>query len=109
MGRRIVVLAVLVCLACGCAIAPASRNSSSEALPKNPCFDPVFVALLEKPVEEMTEREYQLYAEKERACAAYRQADLQTKPKRDLNTILGFFVGGTLAIAALTLIIANGE
>lgn len=108
MKRRFVVLAVSACFLAGCAVAP--RNVAvTNALPKNPCFDPVYVELSAMPVETMTERQYELYLEKERACAEFREADLVTNAQRDRNTILGLFLGAIVAVSAVGLIIANGE
>ena len=45
---------------------------------KSPCNDSTFVQLQQKQLADMTEREYEYFKEKERACNEYKQMILET-------------------------------
>src|SRR5690606_27897602 len=59
------VLIVLVVPSC------ASRAQAVALEPTSPCSNPTYTALKSRPVDELSEREYELLRELERACAQY--------------------------------------
>jgi len=59
------VLIVLVVPSC------ASRAPAVASGPTNPCSNPTYTALKSRPVDGLSEREYEQLRELERACAEY--------------------------------------
>jgi hypothetical protein len=72
-----VVLAFLA--ACAPTPPPAAPNPAN-----NPCRDAQYIALKEKEVEQMSDREYQLFLQRDQACTQYQQMVVQMEPAREM-------------------------
>jgi len=49
---------------------------------ESPCEDPLYLELLEKPLDEMSDREYEYFVRKDKECDQYRQ-HTATQPEGD--------------------------
>lgn len=58
--------------------APAPAEVSAE----NPCTDERYQELRDKAIEDMSEREYQYFLQRDRACTEYQQAITETQPHK---------------------------
>ncbi|MEX1015036.1 MAG: hypothetical protein WDZ80_07835 [Candidatus Paceibacterota bacterium] len=48
---------------------------------ENPCEDSVYIALKKMDINEMTDREYELYIQKDQACNEYRKMEKANEPQ----------------------------
>ena len=101
---RLFAIALLVTLA-GCAPIPTATATPTPAT--NPCLDERYRELLEMPVDDMTEREYEYFLLRDRACTEYQQTEPQRQAAAGVDTIvLGTlflsFVSGLIYWLAMT-------
>ena len=103
---RPVLIGLVAALTIGC----ASANPRPQAVEPNPCTNPTYLALRERPLNELSEREYEHLRDLERACAEY-QINLEAQKtvrrmdawRRNLVIILFGTAAVLTAIVAPTL------
>ena len=93
---RPVLIGLVAALTIGC----ASANPRPQAVEPNPCTNPTYLALRERPLNELSEREYEHLRDLERACAEY-QINLEAqKTVRRMDAwrrvVVIFLLGGAL-------------
>lgn len=93
--RRIAIVA-LVALSAAC----ASTQRHAEA--PSPCGSAAYQELSSRPVDELSEREYERLRELERACSAYqitREEQKANQSRAGLAKVLGAFLVGALVFS----------
>ncbi|MFS8533397.1 hypothetical protein, partial [Sphaerobacter thermophilus] len=87
-------LATLLATSC----ATTRPNTAQEP---NPCIDPVYLALKERPVDELTPREYERLRDLDRACAEYQHIRERQRVLRDQSAFQRFAFWTLLGLAAI--------
>lgn len=77
---RLAILVVILVLT-GCTMAPTPGQVAPE---DSPCSDSLYVALQDKPLDSMTDREYAYFVEKDRACGEYQRTRAEVSPAEQM-------------------------
>ena len=96
-------------IACGCAVLLAGCTTYTRTSPPftgpSPCSDSLYVALKERSLDSLSEREFRYLMERDRACMEYRKTDGDPEAalgEKDEGTItLVLAVIGAFAVVGL--------
>ena len=92
--RLIVALGLITLVACSCAptsnygFSPEYVRRPDDALHEgqSPCVDSLYLALGSEPLDDMSEREYEYFIQKDAACAEYQRAEMLTRKTQQTST-----------------------
>lgn len=106
-----IIATVLVCLI---SLAACSNTATLQHMEKDsPCKDPRYVELKEKDISEMSEREYEYFKGKERACDEYKKAALQVQGQQDAvqdaqkNYLTWYLVAAGIGLVGSAIILSS--
>ena len=69
---------------------------------ESPCDDARYAELQEVAVDDMSEREYEYFRQKESECADFRRAQLQNEPIEQVNETTNKAIGLYLALGLIS-------
>jgi hypothetical protein len=93
----------------GCYPAVTDQITETMAISNSPCNDLEFQLLKTKPIEQMTQREFELYKMKEQACINHKtqvtaSAQVAKGAAHTGDVTIGLFVGSCIAAILVTLL-----
>lgn len=102
--RTLILTAVAAIVLAACSSTPDMTNAAGYG--PNPCEDAQFKALKQKQLSDMTEREYQYFLEKDRACQQYATQTAMVQEARSSYTpwlMYSLILGGAALIATIAI------
>ncbi|MDT8325498.1 MAG: hypothetical protein RRA94_15395 [Bacteroidota bacterium] len=109
-GTRIISIGLLCLFAFG---ACANTATIQRMEKDSPCNDPQYLELKEKPIGDMTEREYEYFRDKESACDEYKKTALQVQGNQDMvkdtqnNWLTWYLVAAGLGVVGSLIILSS--
>lgn len=103
--KRLLAVLLLWLAASGCYTVPKDGSDRLRPVTASPCEDSLFVALHARPLDSLSEREYEYFMEKERQCAGWKET---TEIEETKKTAVSSYTALSLVALIAGIIVAAG-